>query len=165
MTLRVKKSKSSKNSDSDRKKAVEKKEIVDNNMIVEHPLDNSEQFVNNHEKEDDDGRLEKRIPAPWEQDEADTTERKISRNEERKKRKSLKMKTKEKIGNIDVNVLQKELCESIFICCFYKVNIDILVRGDDIFEAEHLPSYARTYILPRQMVSYNSCFDFILHFS
>ena len=26
------------------------------------------------------------------------------------------------------------------------------VRGDDIFEAEHLPSYARTYILPRQMV-------------
>ena len=27
-----------------------------------------------------------------------------------------------------------------------------LVRGDDIFEAEHLPSYARTYILPRQMV-------------
>ena len=83
-------------------------------MIVEHPLDNSEQFVNNHEKEDDDGRLEKRIPAPWEQDEADTTERKISRNEERKKRKSLKMKTKEKIGNIDVNVLQKELCKSIF---------------------------------------------------
>ena len=25
------------------------------------------------------------------------------------------MKTKEKIGNIDVNVLQKELCESIFV--------------------------------------------------
>ena len=32
-----------------------------------------------------------------------------------------------------------------------------LVRGDDIFEAEHLPSYARTYILPRQMVR-------VLHF-
>ena len=27
------------------------------------------------------------------------------------------------------------------------------VRGDDIFEAERLPSYARTYILPRQMVT------------
>ena len=27
------------------------------------------------------------------------------------------------------------------------------MRGDDIFEAEHLPSYARTYILPKQMVS------------
>ena len=32
----------------------------------------------------------------------------------------------------------------------------ILVRGDDIFEAEHLPSYARTYILPRQMVRKSS---------
>ena len=31
-----------------------------------------------------------------------------------------------------------------------------LVRGDDIFEAEHLPSYARTYILPRQMVRKSS---------
>ena len=32
-------------------------------------------------------------------------------------------------------------------------NFDISVseRGDDIFEAEHLPSYARTYILPRKM--------------
>ena len=33
---------------------------------------------------------------------------------------------------------------------------NILVRGDDIFEAEHLPSYARTYILPRQMVRKSS---------
>ena len=31
-----------------------------------------------------------------------------------------------------------------------------LVRGDDIFEAEHLPSYARTYILPKQMVSHET---------
>ena len=30
------------------------------------------------------------------------------------------------------------------------------VRGDDIFEAERLPSYARTYILPRQMVRKSS---------
>ena len=30
------------------------------------------------------------------------------------------------------------------------------MRGDDIFEAEHLPSYARTYILPKQMVSHET---------
>ena len=28
----------------------------------------------------------------------------------------------------------------------------ISVRGDEIFEAEHLPSYAKTYILPKQMI-------------
>ena len=38
-------------------------------------------------------------------------EKKFSRTEERKKRKSLKLRSKEKIGNIDVNVLQRELCK------------------------------------------------------
>ena len=31
-----------------------------------------------------------------------------------------------------------------------------VVGSDDIFEAEHLPSYARTYILPKQMVSHET---------
>ena len=26
------------------------------------------------------------------------------------------------------------------------------MKGDEIFEAEHLPAYAKTYILPKQMV-------------
>ena len=66
------------------------------------------------EKEDEEGRLERRIPAPWEKEEEDpddAEETKTSRAEERRKRKSMKIKNKEKIGNIDINVLQRELCK------------------------------------------------------
>ena len=65
--------------------------------------------------EDDEGRLERRIAAPWEKDlevgEEFDDDKKISRAEERKKRKSVKLRSKEKIGNIDINVLQRELCK------------------------------------------------------
>ena len=66
------------------------------------------------EKEDEEGRLERRIAAPWEKEEDDpddVKEKKTSRAEERRKRKSMKIKNKEKIGNIDINVLQRELCK------------------------------------------------------
>ena len=66
------------------------------------------------EKEDEEGRLERRIAAPWEKEEDDpddVEEKKTSRAEERRKRKSMKIKNKEKIGNIDINVLQRELCK------------------------------------------------------
>ena len=76
------------------------------------------------EKEDEEGRLERRIPAPWEKEEEDPEDgredRKISRAEERRKRKSMKIKNKEKIGNIDINVLQRELCNCInLLQCMY----------------------------------------------
>ena len=64
--------------------------------------------------EDEEGRLERRIVAPWEKDlevGEEFDEKKISRAEERKRRKSVKLRSKEKIGNIDINVLQRELCK------------------------------------------------------
>ena len=72
--------------------------------------------VHAEEKEDDQGRLEMRIAAPWEKDEPDDefennndpTDN-VDKTEERRKRKSMKIRTKEKIGNIDINVLQREL--------------------------------------------------------
>ena len=69
----------------------------------------------------------------------------------------MKLKNKEKIGNIDINVLQRELCKQIRVSFrTFPDCVLCLVRGDDIFEAEHLPSYARTYILPKQMVSHET---------
>ena len=78
------------------------------------------------EKEDDEGRLERRIAAPWDKDYGQAEgggvaeeDRKISRSEERRKRKSMKIKNKEKIGNIDINVLQRELskCDRVYVYC------------------------------------------------
>ena len=78
------------------------------------------------EKEDDEGRLERRIAAPWDKDYGQAEEggvaeedRKTSRSEERRKRKSMKIKNKEKIGNIDINVLQRELskCDHVYVYC------------------------------------------------
>ena len=78
------------------------------------------------EKEDDEGRLERRIAAPWDKDYGEAEgggvaeeDRKTSRSEERRKRKSMKIKNKEKIGNIDINVLQRELskCDHVYVYC------------------------------------------------
>ena len=78
------------------------------------------------EKEDDEGRLERRIAAPWDKDYGQAEgggvaeeDRKTSRSEERRKRKSMKIKNKEKIGNIDINVLQRELskCDRVYVYC------------------------------------------------
>ena len=74
------------------------------------------------EKEDDEGRLERRIAAPWDKDYGQAEggaeeDRKTSRSEERRKRKSMKIKNKEKIGNIDINVLQRELSKRNNIYC------------------------------------------------
>ena len=78
------------------------------------------------EKEDDEGRLERRIAAPWDKDYGEAEgggaaeeDRKTSRSEERRKRKSMKIKNKEKIGNIDINVLQRELskCDPVYVYC------------------------------------------------
>ena len=78
------------------------------------------------EKEDDEGRLERRIAAPWDKDYGQAEgggvaeeDRKTSRSEERRKRKSMKIKNKEKIGNIDINVLQRELskCDHVYVYC------------------------------------------------
>ena len=78
------------------------------------------------EKEDDEGRLERRIAAPWDKDYGEAEgggaaeeDRKTSRSEERRKRKSMKIKNKEKIGNIDINVLQRELskCDRVYVYC------------------------------------------------
>ena len=67
------------------------------------------------EIEDEEGRLERRIIAPWEKDlegdEENDGERKVNKTEERRKRKSVKLRSKEKIGNIDINILQRELCK------------------------------------------------------
>ena len=70
------------------------------------------------EREDGEGRLENRIPAPWDRDlgvTEDSTEkgRKKSKNEKRNRRRSTKITSKDRIGNIDVNVLQRELCKYI----------------------------------------------------
>ena len=91
-------------------------------MIVEMPFDEpQEDTLNNLPNnllEDDKGRLEQRIAAPWDRDiednaeESPEVEKKLSRHEERKKRKSMKIRPKEKIGQIDIDVLQKELSKS-----------------------------------------------------
>ena len=69
----------------------------------------------NLDEEDEEGRLERRIIAPWEKvlegDEENDGERKVNKTEERRKRKSVKLRSKEKIGNIDINILQRELCK------------------------------------------------------
>jgi hypothetical protein len=69
---------------------------------------------NDSPKDDIDGRLENRIPAPWDKDITDEDiklipERKQSKDEERRKRRQSKPHVKDKIGKIDINILQKEL--------------------------------------------------------
>ena len=68
------------------------------------------------EREDAEGRLEQRIPAPWDQHPGpgvpSQVERKKTKKEERNRRRSMKVHSKDKIGNIDINVLQRELCGS-----------------------------------------------------
>ena len=68
------------------------------------------------EREDEEGRLEQRIPAPWDSQQppgpASQLERKKTKKEERNRRRSMKVHSKDKIGNIDINVLQRELCGS-----------------------------------------------------
>ena len=64
-------------------------------------------------EDDSEGRLEKRIPAPWDKDINDNNteeipERKMSKEERRRRRQS-KPHVKDKIGKIDINILQKEL--------------------------------------------------------
>ena len=64
------------------------------------------------EREDEEGRLEARLPAPWDREEEAGGEeggRKKSKKE-RNRRRSMKVHSKDKIGNIDINVLQRELC-------------------------------------------------------
>ena len=73
---------------------------------------------NDSPKDDIDGRLENRIPAPWDKDITDEDiklipERKQSKDEERRKRRQSKPHVKDKIGKIDINVLQKELSKYI----------------------------------------------------
>ena len=94
-------------------------------MIVDMPFNDVLGDVDNHMPnnllEDDEGRLEQRIAAPWDKDLEEESpaasprgERKL-RNEERRKRKSMKIRPKEKIGNIDIDVLQKELSKNPII--------------------------------------------------
>ena len=96
-------------------------------MIVEVPFEepheNNISHLPENLLEDDEGRLEQRIAAPWDKDvddsigaSPDLEGKKLSRLEERKKRKSLKIRPKEKIGKIDIDVLQKEL--SKYLCTF-----------------------------------------------
>ena len=74
--------------------------------------------IHAEEQEDEEGRLEMRIAAPWEKTEIgdehgnndiSDNHNNLDKTEEKRKKKSLKMRTKEKIGNIDINVLQREL--------------------------------------------------------
>ena len=78
------------------------------------------------EREDGEGRLENRIPAPWDRDLGGTEDsrekgRKKSKNEKRNRRRSTKITSKDRIGNIDVNVLQRELCK--YILSQWKLNV------------------------------------------
>ena len=73
----------------------------------------SDLFKNEMEREDGEGRLEGRLPAPWDREEGrpgGQEARKKSKKEERNRRRSMKVHSKDKIGNIDINVLQRELC-------------------------------------------------------
>ena len=76
----------------------------------------SDLFEAEMEREDEEGRLEQRIPAPWDKQHppgaASQLERKKTKKEERNRRRSMKVHSKDKIGNIDINVLQRELCGS-----------------------------------------------------
>ena len=67
------------------------------------------------EREDEEGRLEHRIPAPWDKQQRQQgppVPQKKTKKEERNRRRSMKVHSKDKIGNIDINVLQRELCGS-----------------------------------------------------
>ena len=76
----------------------------------------SDLFEAELEREDEEGRLEQRIPAPWDKPQGpgppSQAERKKTKKEERNRRRSMKVHSKDKIGNIDINVLQRELCGS-----------------------------------------------------
>ena len=73
-------------------------------------------FETEMEREDEEGRLEHRIPAPWDKQQGGPGQppggQKKSKKEERNRRRSMKVHSKDKIGNIDINVLQRELCGS-----------------------------------------------------
>ena len=69
----------------------------------------SDLFEAETEREDEEGRLEHRIPAPWDKQQGP---QKKTKKEERNRRRSMKVHSKDKIGNIDINVLQRELCQS-----------------------------------------------------
>ena len=64
------------------------------------------------EREDEEGRLEGRLPAPWDREEGAGGQEGGRRKskKERNRRRSMKVHSKDKIGNIDINVLQRELC-------------------------------------------------------
>ena len=76
----------------------------------------SDLFETEMEREDEEGRLEHRIPAPWDKQQGGPGQppgrQKKTKKEERNRRRSMKVHSKDKIGNIDINVLQRELCES-----------------------------------------------------
>ena len=65
-------------------------------------------FKNDMEREDEEGRL----PAPWDREEGAGGQEGGRRKskKERNRRRSMKVHSKDKIGNIDINVLQRELC-------------------------------------------------------
>ena len=73
-------------------------------------------FETEMEREDEEGRLEHRIPAPWDKQQGAPGQppggQKKTKKEERNRRRSMKVHSKDKIGNIDINVLQRELCGS-----------------------------------------------------
>ena len=83
------------------------------------------------EREDSEGRLENRIQAPWENTEEENlpyNNDKHERQEERKKKRSMKVRNyKEKIGNIDINILQRELS---------KLSVQLVIRSNHIFNKE-----------------------------
>ena len=98
------------------------------------------------EREDEEGRLEQRIPAPWDKQPrpgvASQLERQKTKKEERNRRRSMKVHSKDKIGNIDINVLQRELCGS-HISPLSELN-------DDISSARRRHLRGRTPSLLRQ---------------
>ena len=100
------------------------------------------------EREDEEGRLEHRIPAPWDKQQRQQgppVPQKKTKKEERNRRRSMKVHSKDKIGNIDINVLQRELCGS-----HISPDSDYNRTDDDIYSARRRHLRGRTPSLLRQ---------------